>query len=106
MFKALVPLALLGSCLGAPAPTLSLSACSTGGVRPQVNWYVIGRGHEVWLSGVGQPEMIANAALPRARAGHLLGYYDDNGRTITVGVRVDQGEMELRKLWATKACPD
>jgi hypothetical protein len=106
MLKALVPLALVGSCLAptTPSPTISFAACGSGTARPTVEFYVVGRGHTVAISGVGAPIVIANPTTPRSRSGDLVGYWDDNGRTVTIGVRVDDGPIENRTLWATRPC--
>lgn len=96
----------LAQCAPAPAPrppTVSLAACSTGTERPRVSWYIVGRGHEVWLTIDGAPLWAANAADTRARAGELPGYLNDDGRTVDVQVSID-GERSVRTLWATKAC--
>ena len=106
MLKPLALGVLLGSCVAptASAPaTVSLSGCQLDGA-PVVAWYVVGRGHEVWLHSGSAPMMVATASTTKAQRGTLPAAWNADGRTVTVEVRIDGG-AELRTVWATKPCP-
>lgn len=105
MFRALALAALVGSCVAPTSskpPTVSVSACQRDGA-PVVNWYVVGRGHEVWLHSGSAPMMVANSTTPKARRGTLPGAWNTDGRTVDVLVVID-GSDAVRTVWATSAC--
>lgn len=107
MLKTLAAISLVaGLAQCAPAdrpPTVSLSACSTGTDRPAVSWYIVPRGHDVWLTIDGAPIWAAQAT-GSATEGDLPGFYNADGRTVDVEVSID-GVHTVRTLWATRPCP-
>ena len=106
MFKPLALAALVGSCVAPttpPPPTVSLSGCQRDGA-PVVEWYVVGRGHEIWLHSGSAPMMVATASTTKAQRGTLPGAWNADRRTVDVEVRSD-GAAEVRTVWATARCP-